>query len=844
MKIMAKLNLLSIGIVLGMTVSVLGVGTLIINDILYKFEEQVLRLELSNASKTILQRLNRSGARAAAETAAEMQYLLQQKKGLKTAQLSVIEAPDNRVVYHVDLAAGDSASSDFVDQMFRREDGAIEYEFKQVARYAVFTTVAPINWLFGLSISKQEMLEQRADFLLAIGVITFVILALNALVIRLLGQRLLQRIGAAQNCIKRIEQGELAARIPLDTVADEIGQLQQGINVMSARIQQRTIEQQQAEQARRTGEARIRRLVESNIIGIFFWDMGGGISEANDAFLQMVGYSRQELLSGNVQWASMTPPEYRAADARVLEELRQTGTCASFEKEFIRKDGQRIPVLVGGALLEDSQDNGIAFVLDLTERRQAEAERDARQVAEMANRAKSAFLANMSHELRTPLNGILGYAQILQHDKTLGERQLAGVNVIRQSGDHLLTLINDILNFAKIEAGKQELNPTDIQLADFLYVIARIINVKAEQKGLDFISDIAPDLPHGIRADERLLRQVLLNLLANAVKFTDYGQVILRVRWLPPARLRFEVRDTGIGISENQLKTLFQPFEQAGEMQRRLGGTGLGLAISRQIVRLMGSEIEVDSRVGQGSTFWFELEVPVLEVERMAVPLESVVTGYEGPRKKVLVVDDVAENRAMVVDMLGSLGFEMAEAANGCDGVEKAQILQPELILMDRAMPEMNGLEATRRLRQLPAFKDVPILAISASTSGDDEANSLQAGANAFLPKPIDLGRLLTQIAALLKLTWTYELSQTGSASEPQAAEPLLAPPAEEMKTLHRLARLGNMGDIVQWANGLAERDEPYRPFVNQLRVLAQGYQSKAILSMVERYLKEQEAST
>ncbi len=163
---------------------------------------------------------------------------------------------------------------------------------------------------------------------------------------------------------------------------------------------------------------------------------------------------------------------------------------------------------------------------------------------------------------------------------------------------------------------------------------------------------------------------------------------------------------------------------------------------------------------------------------------------------------------------------------------------------MDRAMPEMNGLEATRRLRQLPAFKEVPILAISASTSGDDEANSLLAGANAFLPKPIDLERLLAQIAALLKLTWTYELSQTGPASEPQAAEPLLAPPAEEMKALHRLARLGNMGDIVQWANGLAERDEPYRPFVNQLRVLAQGYQSKAILSMVERYLKEQEAST
>ena len=535
----------------------------------------------------------------------------------------------------------------------------------------------------------------------------------------------------------------------------------------------------------------------------------------------------------------MTPPEYRAADARAIEELRQTGTCAPYEKEFIRKDGQRIPVLIGGALLEGSQENGVAFVLDLTERKQAEAEREARQAADAANRAKSTFLANMSHELRTPLNGILGYAQILRTDKTLSERQTAGLDVIRQSGEHLLTLINDILDFAKIEAGKLELAPAPISLAAFLRAIAGMVAVKAEQKGLDFISDIAPDLPSGIRADEQRLRQVLLNLLSNAVKFTDRGQVTLRVRFLPPARLRFDVQDTGIGIGQEQLETIFQPFEQAGEMQRRLGGTGLGLAISRQFVRLMGSEIQVDSRVGQGSTFGFELEVPVMEPEIAAVHLESIVTGYEGPRRKILVVDDVAENRAVVVDMLQPLGFEVAEAVNGCEGVERARILQPALILMDIFMPEMDGLEATRRLRQLPACKNVPVIAISASTSSSDEASSLAAGANAFLPKPIHVERLLTQIGAMLRIKWIEEMPKAQPSPEQEVNGPLVTPPLEEMEILHRLARLGNMQDIVQQANYLSKLDERYSPFAGQLSLLAKGYRSKAIASLVQQYMEK-----
>ena len=589
----------------------------------------------------------------------------------------------------------------------------------------------------------------------------------------------------------------------------------------------------------RDSHARIRCLVESNIIGIFFWSLNGSITDANDAFLRMVGYSEQELAAGQVQWVAMTPEEYRAADAQAIQELTRCGNITPYEKEYIRKDGSRLPVLVGATLFEQSQDTGVAFVLDLTERKRAEAEREARHAAEVANQAKSTFLANMSHELRTPLNAILGYAQILGRDPALGERQLEGVNVIRKSGEHLLTLINDILDLAKIEAGKMDLYLADFQFPKFVQGIIDIIGVKAAQKGLELVCDITSEVPQWIHADEKRLRQVLLNLLSNALKFTDCGQIILRIRFAPPARLRFEVQDTGIGIAANQLASIFQPFEQAGETQRRLGGTGLGLAISRQYVRLMGGEIQVESQLSQGSTFRFELEMLPAQVAT-AVATSRTVTGYAGPHRKVLVIDDIAENRTVVTDLLKPLGFEVVEATNGREGLEIAQRLRPDLILMDVVMPELDGLSAMRLLRQLKAFREVPILAMSASVSASDSEHSLAAGASAFLPKPIDMDKLLNQIARLLQLEWTYSQAK---AESPLETEPIVAPPVDEMEVLYRLALLGNMQEIMAQANRLAQLDERYRPFAHQLSALARNYQSKAVLHLVKEHLQNSNAA-
>ncbi|NRF68758.1 response regulator [Aquincola sp. S2] len=394
---------------------------------------------------------------------------------------------------------------------------------------------------------------------------------------------------------------------------------------------------------------------------------------------------------------------------------------------------------------------------ELVRERTAELEA-ARDRAEVANRAKSAFLASMSHELRTPLNGILGFAQLLLLDPDTTERQRKGMTIIQGSGEHLLTLINDVLDLSRIEAGKLDLHPVRFSLPALLKVVADIFRVKAEEKSLFFHYRPAPDLPGGAVADDKRLRQVLLNLVGNAVKFTDEGEVSLAVRVVhrhgDQARLRFEIADSGVGIEPEHLQRLFQPFEQAGDIERRAGGSGLGLSISRQLVRLMGSEIEVDSALGRGSRFAFELELPVFDTLQPVAPPAPVIVGYEGPRRRVLVVDDVPINRIVLSELLGKLGFEVDEAANGQEGLDRAQVWRPDLIVLDNVMPVMDGLTATRRLRELPLTKGVPIIAASASASSEHQKASLAAGANAFVPKPIDHLRFLEQVGSLLQLQW------------------------------------------------------------------------------------------
>jgi signal transduction histidine kinase/DNA-binding response OmpR family regulator len=468
--------------------------------------------------------------------------------------------------------------------------------------------------------------------------------------------------------------------------------------------------------------------------------------------------------------------------------------------------------------------------------------RIAKEASEVASQAKSAFLANMSHELRTPLNAILGYAQILKREAGLNEREVAGLRTIEQSGQHLLTLINDILDLSKIEAGKLDLHPEAVYLPSFLQVIINVIRVKAEEKGVAFVYDATKELPHCVHVDGQRLRQVLLNLLSNAVKFTDYGQCCLHVKVVSSrdgqARLRFEVRDTGIGIPRDQWQRIFRPFEQTGELDRRLGGTGLGLAISQRLVQSMGGKISIESESGKGSVFWFELDLPVVTAEPVPTTAERVVTGYLGARRKLLVVDDIAGNRALLADLLTPLGFEVIEAVNGAEALEKTRACAPDLIVMDAVMPVMHGLEATSRLRQEPAFQALPIFVISASASPEDRQKSLAVGANAFLTKPIQVDLLLQEIGSRLDLAW-IDRNDAAVPAACDGTDEFITPPPERLTVLHRIAMEGNIREVKTQAAQLMQLDVRYRAFAEKLNELATNYQTRAILALVEKYLPE-----
>jgi signal transduction histidine kinase/CheY-like chemotaxis protein len=496
--------------------------------------------------------------------------------------------------------------------------------------------------------------------------------------------------------------------------------------------------------------------------------------------------------------------------------------------------------------------------------------KQSKEVAEVANRAKSEFLANMSHELRTPLNGILGYAQILSRSQEWGEKERKGIDIIYQCGSHLLTLINDVLDISKIEARRLELDPHTVYLPALLQGIAEIVSIRAKQKEIEFVYLPDANLPEGIKVDEKRLRQVLINLLGNAVKFTDRGKVTFRVNAIDNSplvidqsleqtvngneqgttKIRFEVQDTGIGISSDVLEKIFQPFEQVSNQKRNSEGTGLGLTISQTITQLMGSQIQVQSQVGVGSTFFFEIELPIAtEWQQLATNASGEqLMGYQGERQTILIVDDKWENRSVIVNLLEPLGFTVIEATDGQDALEKALQDQPNLIITDILMPVMDGYQFLQEIRNSEILKTLPIIVSSASVSSMDQQQSLDAGGDDFLTKPVQADDLFQMLREHLQLTWIYQskgskhepvISTSQSPSHPTPAIPFVIPSSQDLEQLLQLAQQGRLKKMTDIAKALEQQNPQYAPLVQHLLELSKGFQVAKLEALIQQLLDE-----
>ena len=486
----------------------------------------------------------------------------------------------------------------------------------------------------------------------------------------------------------------------------------------------------------------------------------------------------------------------------------------------------------------------------------------AKEIAETANQAKSAFIAHTSHELRTPLNAILGFAQILRREPDFTPKQQRGVEVIQRSGQHLLTLINDILSIAKIEAGKLNLEFTDFILSSFLDNLQAMIQIRCQQKGIELEHLILSELPTVVRGDETRLRQLLLNLLSNAVKFTTTGKVSFSVGYVRDfpgndleldnaQKIRFHIADTGIGIPQEQLTEIFLPFQQLDSDRTSQEGTGLGLSISQSIAQQMNSEIKVRSTLGEGSEFWFDLDFPTVESaieSSVSHNFDLDITGYQGPRRQILIVDDLDNNREVLVNFLTPLGFEIIEASSGADAIALITSQLPDLVVLDLVMPELDGLAVTRHLRQETAWQDLPIIIVSASTLPVDESQCYLAGANAFLAKPLNFAQLLRLLEQHLQLQWItqdgivrsgFATPQVSPLDEPlqRETESIATPTVEELEQLLALAMEGEIREVLsqidQW-----QGDRPQLiPFIQQVRPLVETCQLRKLKELLKQYL-------
>ncbi|NWA26549.1 response regulator [Pseudomonas gingeri] len=453
---------------------------------------------------------------------------------------------------------------------------------------------------------------------------------------------------------------------------------------------------------------------------------------------------------------------------------------------------------------------------------------DAKEASEAANAAKSRYITGLSHELRTPLNSILGFTQNLQRDAAMPEQHQDALATILRSGSHLLSLIDGLLDVAKIEAGKLRLELTEIPFPELIHDLELMFTPQAQEKGLRFRLELIGTMPAVVRGDEKRVRQILINLLGNAVNFTDSGEVCLRVNYRRETAT-FDIIDTGIGIDPEHIERIFQPFER-GDLMRQDKGVGLGLTITRMLTSLMGGELQVKSQQDKGTCFQVRLFLSQVRAPRAVVHVEHDIIGYQGPRRRVLVVDDHVDHRKVLSGMLTPLGFEVVQASNGQDAIRQVALLRPDLILMDLSMPTMDGWETSRLIRR-NALSTAPIIVISANAFNDER--SLASACNDYLAKPVRTPELLERIQKQLDLHWLRRVKPTPAV----VPEPWVLPSHMDLVALGELSAIGYVRGLQEKLDIIQAETPDTAAFIGSLRKLLKNFR----LDEINRALKEAE---
>jgi len=716
-----------------------------------------------------------------------------------------------------------------------------------------------LDWLLVLVVPERDFLEQiyAGNTLTAFWCGVTLVIALGVGFI--LSRQFSQPVQALVQATQAIASGERGRQVAVGGIW-ELAQLAHSFNQMSQQLADsfteletlnRELEERVAQRTQQVqASERQFRTLTSNIPGMVFRSQrmdGYDFIYLSDPIEQITGYPAREFLQGERQYWDLILPEDQDMVLTAILNSRVKNHTYEIEYRIQRADGQIGWVNERGQGAQDETGeiryrDGVIF--DITQRKDFEQQlEEARQKAESANRAKSTFLANMSHELRTPLNAIIGFSQILNRDPQLTEKQRETVGTINRSGEHLLNLINDVLDMAKIEAGKLVLQPSSFDLHQMLKTIQDMLNVRAQAKNLRLIFELSPDLPQAIQTDENKLRQVLINLIGNAIKFTKEGGVSVLVKTLGRTErnctLQFAVTDTGVGMTPDELGQLFQAFVQTDTSKKVSEGTGLGLAISRQFVQLMGGDITVTSEKGVGTTFSFTIQAELSTVESVAAStpktVKSIAPGQ--PEYRLLIVDDKLENRQVLKALLESVGLSSREATNGQEAIAIWQTWQPHLIWMDLQMPVMNGMEATKYIRSHASEIPKPIIiALSASVFEEEKRHALASGFDDFVMKPYRETTIFAKLEQFLGLKFIYETdsSQTATASPTPPAltqADLQVLPKDWLREFHRAAISLNNRKMNQLISQISEN---HRELATTLQRMVKQVQIEPLIALIE----------